>query len=254
MGAWANYAEATASIIGGALAAISLRTPFYAEIGISTIALALALLLREPERTVYEGENHWEQIRDIVKYSLHGHAELKWLILYTSFIGAGTMTSWWFMQAYFDTVGLPIIWFGVTWAVINASVGVFSTNAHRFESLLGRKQSLINLVIILVVAYILVAQYTTVYGIGLLTLFALVRGFNTPIIRDYTNALVTSDIRATVMSVESMTSRLAFILTGPILGWVHDTWSLTTAFTTAAICYGCLGTVSLAFLHWNDAL
>jgi len=62
-----------------------------------------------------------------------------------------------------------------------------------------------------------------------------VRGFARPIITDRILQFTHDDKRATVLSLNSMGSRLFFALTGPLVGWVSETESTpTTLYAQAA--------------------
>ena len=58
-----------------------------------------------------------------------------------------------------------------------------------------------------------------------------------PVLKDYINRLTASNIRATVLSVRNFIIRLLFSLTGPILGWIKDLYSLPQALTLAGIIF-----------------
>ena len=74
-------------------------------------------------------------------------------------------------------------------------------------------------------------------GLIVLYLFYLVRGYATPVLKDYINRITASNIRATVLSVRNFIIRLLFALTGPLLGWVKDIYSLPQALTLAGIIF-----------------
>ena len=145
MSAMGNFSEALASILGGLLAVISLRAPIYASIVPYIFAVGVAFTLKEPYRhkKLDTSEGTWKNIFKIVKYAAHEHKEVKWLILYSAFIGASTLTLVWFVQPYMELVGVPLALFGLAWAAFNASVGIFSWYAHETEEFLGRKKSLV---------------------------------------------------------------------------------------------------------------
>lgn len=251
----ANFSEGIAAIIGGQLALISLRTPLYVEAILILFSLPIALSLKEPKRhTEVQTENSFKSILRIVRYALHGHAEIKWLILYSSLVGLSTFTIVWFVQPYLQATEVPLAYFGISWAVLQFSVGIFALMAYRIERALGRKRALIILILLSSLAYLLLSQFQTLWAAPILFIFYLVRGINGPVINDYLNRVVTSDIRATVLSVKSLIGRLMFVIFGPIVGWVNDAYSLGTAFLLAGITFLCFGTFFLWRLHKNDVL
>jgi uncharacterized membrane protein YvlD (DUF360 family) len=74
-------------------------------------------------------------------------------------------------------------------------------------------------------------------GLLVLYLFYLVRGYATPVLKDYINRITASNIRATVLSVRNFIIRLLFALTGPLLGWMKDIYSLPQALLLAGIIF-----------------
>lgn len=251
----ANFSEGIAALIGGELALISLRTPLYVEAILVVFSIPVALSLVEPTRHKAEQkENSFKSILRIVQYALHGHAEIKWLILYSSLVGLSTFTIVWFVQPYLQAADLPLRYFGVAWAVLQFSVGIFALLAYRIERLLGRKKSLIALILMSSAAYMLLSQFQSLWAMPIIFIFYLVRGINGPVLNDYLNRVVTSDIRATVLSVKSLIGRLMFVILGPIIGWVNDAYSLGTAFLMAGCTFLILGLFSLWRLHKNNVL
>ncbi|MBT3261098.1 MFS transporter [bacterium] len=250
-----NFSESSAGILGGFLALISLRFPLYIETLVILLAVPVAFSLVEPVRhKAQHATSSWKSILKIVKYSLHDHAEIKWLILYSAVIAASTFTMVWFIQPYWQMVGVPLILFGVLWAALNASVGLFSIWAHRLENMLGRKKSLMSLIFFIAIAYFLLGVFQSIWAIAFMFIIYFVRGINTPIIKDYINQRISSDIRATVLSVQSLAFRLVFCIVGPLIGWLNDLYSLKVAFLSASAIFLFFGLVSLFFLHKHQAL
>jgi hypothetical protein len=84
--------------------------------------------------------------------------------------------------------------------------------------------------------------------------FYLVRGINGPVMNDYINRCVDSDIRATVLSVKSLVGRLMFIVVGQMAGWVSGVYSLSTAFLVCGVTFLLFGVLFLVFLQRNKIL
>ncbi|MDA0709687.1 MAG: MFS transporter [bacterium] len=255
LGSVANFSEGFAALIGGELALISLRTPLYVEAVLAALCIPVALTLVEPARhTLPSHENSFKSILRIVRYALHGHAEIKWLILYSSLVGLSTFTIVWFVQPYLQAAEVPLRFFGLSWAILQFSVGIFALLAYRIERVFGRRKSLIALIFLSSAAYLLLSQFQSLWAVPIVLIFYFVRGINGPVLNDYLNRVVTSDIRATVLSVKSLMGRLMFVIFGPIIGWVHDTYSLGTAFMMAGMTFLVLGVFFLWRLQKNNVL
>ena len=255
LGAVGNFSESIAAIIGGELALISLRTPLYVQAALTILTVPIALTLVEPKRhRIANRESSWRSILKIVRYALHGHAEIKWLIVYSSLVGLSTFVMVWFIQPYFQVVDLPLRYFGIAWAVLNFSVGLFSMMAYRIEGVLGRRWSLVSLIFLSSAAYLLLSHFQVLWALSILFVFNLVRGINGPVLTDYINRLVHSDIRATVLSVKNLVGRLMFVLIGPVIGWINDTYSLGAALFVSGVAFLFAGVLSLLCLYRNEVL
>ena len=255
LGAVGNFSESIAAIIGGELALISLRTPLYVQAALTILTVPIALTLVEPKcHRIANRESSWRSILKIVRYALHGHAEIKWLIVYSSLVGLSTFVMVWFIQPSFQGVDLPLRYFGIAWAVLNFSVGLFSMMAYRIEGVLGRRWSLVSLIFLSSAAYLLLSHFHVLWALSILFVFNLVRGINGPVLTDYINRLVHSEIRATVLSVKNLVGRLMFVLIGPVIGWINDTYSLGAALFVSGVAFLFAGVLSLLCLYRNEVL
>ena len=255
LGSIGNFSEGIAGIAGGLLALISLRTPLYYQAALMFLAIPLAWSLVEPMRKMAKrGENSFAAVIKIVRYALHGHAEVKWLILYSSLVGTSTLTIVWFVQPFLQTAELPISYFGVAWAGLQFIVGISATKAYRIEDLLGRTNAMVALILLSAASYLLLSQFQALWAGVFLAVLYLVRGINGPVLNDYINRCIESDIRATVLSVKALVGRLMFAALGPAVGWISDTYSLAAAFLVCGTIFLVCGLVFLFFLHRNDVL
>ena len=105
-----------------------------------------------------------------------------------------------------------------------------------------------------VLCFSLLSVFQAWWAIPAIILSYLARGLNGPLLLGYVNQLIPSDVRATVLSVKSMVSRLLFSIIGPLIGGIADGWSLSTALGSAAVLYFVLGVIALGFLHKYKAL
>jgi hypothetical protein len=242
-----NFAEAFAGIIGGLLAVLSLRTPFYVQASVAFIAIPAAMMLSEPPVHAIRAPFSIRSIAKIVCDSLHRNKKLKWNTLFSAATGASTLTMAWFAQPYFIRSGLATEWFGVAWAVLNLTVGFAALTAWKLEKNLGTPKTVLLFTIILVSGYLALAFTGSVMGFAILLAFYLARGAATPLLRNYINVITTSDVRATVLSVRNFVIRGLFVVLGPFFGWVTDTYSLSAALLAASILFGILQGASLCY-------
>ena len=232
-----NIAEAAAGILGGVLAGITLRAPYFAQSFVAFIALPAALTLVEPSRQIPLMKASLREVVQIARFALFKDRPLRRNILFSAITGTATLTMAWFAQPFFEYSKIDIAWFGLLWTALNLTVAFTSYNAHRIEQKLGQSRSIILIALMVPIGYLALSRFHTPYGLIVLFLFYLVRGFATPVLKDYINRITASNIRATVLSVRNFIIRLLFAIVGPLLGWIKDIYSLPQALTLAGIIF-----------------
>lgn len=239
-----NFAEALAGVAGGLLATISFRTPYYFQIFVASIAIPAAFFLKEPQHVQERIHLKMKEIIGIVKLT-YLQPEMRSAILISSFTGAATLTYAWFVQPYFEKAGVPVSVFGILWTMLNLSAGVFSMYSYRIERWVGRKNTLLLIVILLSIGFVLTSIEISLAGIAILFCFYMVRGIATPVLKDYINQYTDSKVRATILSVRNFEIRIIFAAVGPVLGYLTDTFSLQTALLVAGVSYFVAATLSI---------
>ncbi|MGB0887997.1 MAG: MFS transporter, partial [Vicingaceae bacterium] len=246
-----NLAEAFAFIAGGLLAEISLRTPFYFQVGISFIGFLFALILVEPKmHRLKDGKTKpWKNIKNIIHFALKENKILRQYIFYSSIIGAGTLTMAWFSQPFFKSIGIESkFYFGLLGAALNLAVAIPSFYAHKIEESIKTKTLLVLILILICGCYSSISYFQNYWGLIILLLFYITRGVATPVLRDYMNRHIPSEMRATVMSIRSFIIRIIFASISPIFGYVANIYSLQQALLLSGLLFFILGGFTLVFL------
>ncbi|MGC9331397.1 MAG: MFS transporter [Bacteroidales bacterium] len=248
-----NFAETLAALAGGALAEISLRLPFQAQIAVAAIAIPAAVTLTEPPRHKDVQKGSLKKILRIVKHSLVQNKVLRYNILFSSITGCATLTMAWFIQPYMDTIlGFSKTQIGIAWAVLNLTVGLTSLVAYRIEHRLSNKITIYGIIFFIGLGYVSLALFNTLWVIPFLLMFYFTRGIATPVLKDYINRLTKSDQRATVLSVRNFVIRVFFAVTGPFLGWYADLYDLQSALMLSGVLFFVFGTGSaIIYLYWG---
>ncbi|MDH6304691.1 MFS family permease [Parabacteroides sp. PF5-5] len=229
-----NFAEAVAGIIGGLLAAYSLRLPFYGQAVIAFTGIPAAFALKEI-RLADKTQNPLSEILRIIKYSLFTNRKLCYNIMFSGVIGAATLTMAWFVQPLLIYLETPTSYFGIIWTVLNLTVGIAALYSDRIEERLGMKRSNILILVFIVGGYVALAYNLSYLGLAVLWVFYIFRGFATPILKGYINQLTFSDMRATVLSIRNFVIRLMFAAIAPFIGWLNDAYSLQTALLVSSL-------------------
>lgn len=244
-----NFAEALAGVLGGLLAAISLRTPFYFQFVVAAIAIPAAFTLIEPKIHSIEHIHSIKKMFINVKNTLVTNHNLRVSIILSAITGTATLTFAWLVQPFFLEIDLPVELYGIFWTALNLTVGVSSVFAHRVETALGNKYTILSIIFLVTGGYYLTGIAISYWGMAFLFLFYLTRGIATPILKNYINQYSQSEIRATILSVRDFIIRIIFAVIGPLLGWITDNISLKSAFLFAGSFY--LLAALIVVIPWN---
>jgi hypothetical protein len=241
-----NIAEASAGIVGGLLALISLRMNFYAQTGVAFLAIPAAILLVEPARHERLKIFTFRAVLHVVRDSLFINQKLRTNIFLSAVIGTATLTMAWFAQPYFKHIGLPLNLYGLLWTTLNLIVGLAAMIAYRIEARLGARPTVLALAILIPAGYIIMSGMQSAWALIVLYAFYIVRGIATPVLKDYIHRLSRSEVRATVLSVRNFIIRLCFVLVGPAMGMMTDRMGLEKALLYGGMVFLALG-ILLAF-------
>lgn len=240
-----NFAEALAGIAGGLLAAIALRTPFYFQVLVASMAIPASWKLIEPQFHRKQAILKPLEFIRTARNNLMGNRNLLTAILFSSVTGTATLTFAWFVQPYFREIGMPIEWFGIMWALLNTSVAVSSVFAYKMDDYFTKRSGALVIMAALTAGFWLSGWFITWWGIGFLFFFYLTRGMATVLLKNYVNEYTDSDVRATLLSVRNFLIRINFAITGPLLGRITDKISLGWALFTAGTLYLLLAFISV---------
>ena len=133
------------------------------------------------------------------------------------------------VQPYLLEIKIPLFYFGVIWPVLNLTVAATALYAYKIEKRLKKVKTLIVISVVIPLGFISLGSAISYWGILILFIFYIFRGFATPVLKDYINQLADSEIRATVLSVRNFVIRIFFAIIGPIVGWCSDQISLQAA-------------------------
>lgn len=241
-----NFAESIAGISGGLLAILSIKLPFVFQAFAALIAVPAAFLLVEPELHAERKKPSLKQLLQTFRNVLFENKILLRNIMLSSVLGASTLSMAWFVQPYFMHIELPFGLYGVLWTALNATVGIAALMAYKFEREMGEKRILIFIVLGTLFCYVSLWIFSSYWALIIIFIFYLIRGIATPVLKDYINKLISSDTRASVLSLRNLIIRVIFSSLGPIWGYVTDNIGLSTALLLAGTSYFVLAVPFLA--------
>ena len=224
-----NFAEAISGIAGGMLAVVSPRLPFICQACFALVAIPAALTLIEPEVTSSKKKPGFADLIQAFRNALIKNKALQKNLLVSSVIGASTLTMAWFVQPYFKVINLPTALYGISWSLLNASVGIAALSAFRFERRFGENKMIVGIIILTTIGYVSLFVFQAYWALCFILMFYMVRGIATPLLKDSINKLISSDTRASILSLRNLIIRGLFSSVAPIIGWMSDKISLQAA-------------------------
>lgn len=232
---YSRLASSLAAVLGGALAAASLRLPFYVNIATAALMLPLALSLVEPDRPRIDTPR---PIRDILETArvMLSDSRLRPLVLLAALVMSTGIVGLWSYFLYYRELGVGIGWFGLLFALSQLASAVGAKVAGRIEARLGLRLGLLLLLAIGPGFFVLgLVRSVAIYPVILLNLF--VWGTSFPVLLDLMNRRIESRLRATALSVAAMAGSLAFTILSPAFGRVVDAAGLGVSYLALGALY-----------------
>jgi len=157
---------------------------------------------------------------------------IMFLIFFSETIFAFTTSLFFYLQNYFKVSGWNEGRIGIVYAFSAGLSALASVFAVRIEKKIGERRLLFLLPVLLTIC---------LWGVGISPFKAIffittgfIEGVLIVVISDYLNRLIPSEIRATVLSFQSMTFSLVMIILFPLIGTASELLSLETAFKLMA--------------------
>lgn len=241
-----NVSEAAAAILAGIIAyTISIEAVFLLQWIILALSIPFALSL---QRDVIDTSAPQPTLLQILHTAVLRNQRLRYLAIFSGAVSAATLTMVWFTQPHWEQLGINVLYFGYLWAGLNLTVALGSVLAHTLERFI-RFRTLFGLIALSPLALFLAMGFfsESLWALAVLPLFWLLRGIKLPIVEDYVHRECSNNERATVLSINALSSRVIFSIFSPFLGWAADIWSLETAFVLSGIVFGSISLIGFMF-------
>lgn len=214
--------EGLASLLASVLILWSFDAVVYANALIAWLPFLLSFFLVEAPYQRMETISPWHDLRRILNHLFLQDSSLRLTTLAFTFYGLVTFYVVWLVQPYWESEGIPLAWFGVLWALMNFAVAGAAHFCASLEERVGPGPVLLVMGVLPVVGYAGMAIPGGIVGVILVVTFYISRGFHQVILTDAFNSRVPSEFRATANSLVGLMFRLAFIVTGPLVGYLYE--------------------------------
>lgn len=230
MTAWAQAGEAAGALGAGVLYAWLPLLPFFLQIAVWLSALAICRNLKEipspPRHTTSHLLEAWGTARKAFVHS----PGLRYSILLAALFGLASFYPVWLIQPYMQSLNVPLAWFGPVWAIANLCVSFGSIISHRVQYHLGATGTPLLLLALIIIAYAGLTFNQALWGFSFYFLLTLMRGIQGPFLRLALQKQSERHERASILSLKSLTFRLGFVITGPLVGMLADRAGLSFCF------------------------
>ncbi len=231
---WSGYTGLAASLGGGALGAINPSLAWWCWEALVALAFVSALFITEPKVADHaRPDSVFSHLQESLKTVFRSHA--RFFVMYAVSVWLFFGTAFWFWQPYLTSIGVPVAWFGVLYALTGVAGGYGGSAVAWLERRLSAKSIL--LIPPLLLGLTLAGEASCPWILG--ALFLLSQSFASGIFFVSTDHMIHTRIesatRATVLSVKNMLSSLLFAAFSPLLGYLADALSLSYALAAMAI-------------------
>lgn len=251
-----SFAIILAALLGAILFEIAIELPFLAH-GFTLIVAAFIVLSMKEPHIPYQAKSIHNQI-SLIKSSLKftfTNSKIRFISIFWMLIVMVPMLFVDMMeQPYLTQLNIPIVWFGIIFAVTRGVIGFFAPLRYKIEKKIGERTSFYGLVIVYILFFGLMIIISNWIAIIILFLFFFSRDYSWAILDKYANDHISSERRATVLSIINFGINTIYMIGVIIMGALMDHFTifglnsvLSTLFLLAILC----GTIILPFLIWN---
>ena len=221
-----TFSEAIAGVACSLLLLWSMDVVVYAQALIGWVPLVISLLLVEPPVERLPTASHSQNMLRICRHLLTDSAVLRLVVLALSIWSLTTFYAVWMVQKLWELQGVGLAHFGYLWAGLCVAAAIAGRYAHAVEDKLGIVGLLMFIGLSPAIGYIGLSEFGMVGGYIASLTFFVSRGFGLVVLRDALNRRIPSEFRATANSLTSFGFRGAFVVTGPVVGYLLDLWGM----------------------------
>lgn len=246
-------ATAVGSAVSGLFASVDLILPFLIA-GVSLLAtLGTALTFKEPQAEEKGAGQTRISYREILRQSftlMRARPALRSPMLYLAIVPmVALVMETFFLQPQAVRLGVPIAGIGVLVMATQFTNMAGSTWADKIATRLGEGRVLFIIPGIIVISLILLAAFQVFFSLLWIAVISFVTAVLRPLVLNRIQSQVSDNVRATILSMESLMATMLLTVSEPILGVIADRAGLPTAYVTLAAGLGVL----VLLLFWTSS-
>lgn len=230
MSAMGQAGESCGALFAGLLYTRAPVLPFLLQCVVWLLALLLTRSLVEPQREVVHPHSHLAEVLRSTRYAFIENKRLAATIFFNTALGLASFYPVWLIQPYMQDAGVPVTWFGPIWAGANLTVAFCALGSHRLSTLFGERRMVLLFLLLIGLGYAGLGLCGGLWGFLFYYLLTCMRGLRGPLLLDHAQQETPSANRAGILSLQSLTFRLSFACSGPLVGVVADAAGVRYAF------------------------
>ena len=226
LGFFRSSSEGLGALVGGVLVLWSFDAIVIVQSVAAWLCLVFALLIIEPPYKKPQETSERIQISAILRHLFMTDPVLRNVVIAIPLYSLATFHVAWLMQPYWETQGISLTMFGLLWFSQSLVVAAAAKFGFAVERRHGAVFSLLLMGLLPIAGHFGMAWAQGWLGILIGMLLFASRGLSQVILVNAMNRRVPSEFRATANSFTSFLFRLAFIATGPVVGYLAESKGL----------------------------
>jgi len=217
------------SLIGGIIATYGMRLTFLATATTMFIAGIIAFTFTETKHYKHAEKNYITRLENAIKFTTT-HPRIRMLMIFSAIYWGSMIAVFLLFQPFFESLGIPLIYFGVIYMTLYFIGGVNAKLAHKSEKFFNENDMLLLIGVFSLTSILFMSFNILIIGvIAAIIMFSMWGMFET-LMADYIHKHVESHHRSTIQSFNMLVGQLSITVLGPFIGWIVDMWNLQTAF------------------------
>jgi MFS family permease len=230
MHGFAQVGEAAGAVLAGVIYAYDFRLPFILQVGVWIAGLSVTAVLVDTPREHAPARSHLAEALATARYAFGENRHLRYTILLNTVLGIASFYPVWLIQPYMQHSGVPVGWFGPVWAGANLTVALCALASHRVHARVGDRGIILLFFVLVVAGYLGLGMGAGVWGFLFYYLLTCMRGLRGPMMLAHTQRESATANRAATLSLQSVSFRLLFVATGPLVGRLADSMGVRQSF------------------------
>lgn len=233
----AQVGEAAGAILAGVIYAFEPRFPFVLQVAVWFAGLLVTRQLADTPRIHAATRSHLAEALATARYAFRENRHLRYTMLLNTVLGIASFYPVWLIQPYMQHARVPVAWFGPVWAGANLTVALCALGSHRLHNRLGDRGMILLFLGLVAVGYLGLGLAGGVWGFLFYYLLTCMRGLRGPMMLTHTQRESASANRAATLSLQSVSFRLLFVVTGPLVGKLADQVGVGRSFYLLFYCF-----------------